>query len=88
MNYDRVVAVNILSIIPATGWAAVYLLDPDKDDTGETEMVIRLACWALVDCDDRGERFNMIRGVDPTGDFSGDDFADEASNFVEYRWIG
>lgn len=57
MKYSR----NILQIIPATGWYVVYRTDGVED-------VVPLACWALVDINEGGERFRAVDGMDMSGE--------------------
>ncbi|WP_165418396.1 hypothetical protein [Dyella amyloliquefaciens] len=59
---------NILQIIPATGWVAVY--DVDGVETAES-----VVCFALVEGDGRGVRAMRADGKRIA-------FADEAANFL------
>jgi hypothetical protein len=64
---------NILQILPATGWVAVY------DDGGE-ESASALVCFALTETVDNGTKQQEVRPMCAHGKHIG--FADEAANFV------
>jgi hypothetical protein len=64
---------NILQILPATGWVAVY------DDGGE-ESASTLVCFALTETIDNGNRQQEVRPMCANGRQIA--FADEAANFV------
>ncbi|GLQ97330.1 hypothetical protein [Dyella mobilis] len=64
---------NILQILPANGWVAVY------DESGE-ESAAALVCFALVETLDNGARQQEVRPMSADGKRIA--FADEAANFV------
>ncbi|GLQ88735.1 hypothetical protein [Dyella flagellata] len=64
---------NILQILPATGWVAVY------DESGE-ESAAALVCFALVETLDNGSKTQAVRPM--CADGKQIVFADEAANFV------
>ncbi|RDS86634.1 hypothetical protein [Dyella psychrodurans] len=64
---------NILQILPATGWVAVY------DESGE-ESAASLVCFALVETLDNGNRQQEVRPMHANGKRIA--FADEAANFL------
>ncbi|HTV85797.1 MAG TPA: hypothetical protein VME63_10335 [Dyella sp.] len=64
---------NILQILPATGWVAVY------DESGE-ESAASLVCFALVETLDGGNRQHEVRPMHADGKRIV--FADEAANFL------
>lgn len=64
---------NILQILPATGWVAVY------DDGGE-ESAAPLVCFALVETLDGGSKQQDVRPMSAEGKRIA--FADDADNFL------
>jgi hypothetical protein len=64
---------NILQILPATGWVAVY-------DEGGEESAATLVCFALVETVDNGNRQQGVRPMCADGKRIA--FADEAANFL------
>lgn len=64
---------NILHILPATGWVAVY------DDGGE-ESASSLVCFALTEVIDNGGKTQQVRPMCAEGKHIV--FADDAANFV------
>jgi len=65
---------EILQIIPADGWVAVYTL-PDHP----FYVICPLACWALVRENDDP---TYVVGIDGTGKLA--EIAEDADNFHEY----
>ncbi|WP_233843164.1 hypothetical protein [Dyella sp. 2HG41-7] len=64
---------NILQLLPATGWVAVY------DESGE-ESASTLICFALVETIDNGNKTQTVRPMHADGKHIA--FADDAANFV------
>jgi hypothetical protein len=64
---------NILQILPANGWVAVY------DESGE-ESAAALVCFALVETLDGGNKTQEVRPM--CADGKRIVFADDAANFV------
>jgi hypothetical protein len=64
---------NILQILPANGWVAVY------DENGE-ESAAALVCFALVETSDPANKQQEVRPM--CADGKRIVFADEAANFV------
>jgi len=64
---------NIIQIMPATGWVAVY-------DEGGEESAQAIVCFALVESEAGGTRRRSVRPMCADGRFVA--FADEAPNFV------
>jgi hypothetical protein len=64
---------NILQILPAGGWVAVY------DDGGE-ESASTLVCFALTETVDNGVKQQAVRPMHADGKHIA--FADEVANFV------
>jgi hypothetical protein len=64
---------NILQILPANGWVAVY------DEAGE-ESAATLVCFALVETTDGGNKTQAVRPMCADGKHVV--FADDAANFV------
>ncbi|HKT27303.1 hypothetical protein [Dyella sp.] len=64
---------NILQILPANGWVAVY------DEAGE-ESAATLVCFALVETLDGGNKAQAVRPMCADGKHIV--FADDAANFV------
>lgn len=64
---------NILQILPANGWVAVY--DENGDESAAT-----LVCFALVETLDNGARQQAVRPMCADGKHI--TFADEAANFL------
>jgi hypothetical protein len=64
---------NILQILPAAGWVAVY------DESGE-ESASALVCFALVDTLDNGNKLQEVRPM--CADGKRIVFADDAANFL------
>lgn len=64
---------QILQILPATGWVAVY------DESGE-ESAASLVCFALVETLDGGNKQQAVRPMRADGKRIG--FADEDANFL------
>jgi hypothetical protein len=64
---------NILQILPATGWVAVY------DESGE-ESAASLVCFALVETLDNGNKQQEVRPMRADGKRVV--FADDAANFL------
>jgi hypothetical protein len=75
---DRLDKVQILSIVPADGWYAVYANVPEEGPESRS----RLLCWALVEAQG-GER--SIVGVD-TDQRGTVEIAAYANNFVRYEY--
>lgn len=66
---------NIISIIPAVGWVAVY-------DSFELPLV----CWALLLLPDPTGDCKIITGMDGGGDEV--DFCEQSPNFKRYEYKG
>lgn len=64
---------NILQILPAAGWVAVY-------DEGGEESASTLVCFALVETIDNGNKVQAVRPMHADGKRVV--FADEAANFM------
>ena len=64
---------NILQILPANGWVAVY------DEAGE-ESAATLVCFALVETMEGSNKTQAVRPMCADGKHIA--FADEAANFV------
>lgn len=64
---------NILQILPATGWVAVY------NESGE-ESAAALVCFALIETLDNGNKQQEVRPMHADGKRIV--FADEAANFL------
>jgi hypothetical protein len=64
---------NILQILPANGWVAVY------DESGE-ESAAALVCFALVETLEGGNKTQAVRPMCADGKHI--TFADDATNFV------
>ena len=79
--------IRILSIVPATGWVAVYANLSEPDSQGRQWYALPFPLWALIEETDSAGTLQRVVGLDMDGPDGTGGFCDDIDNFLGYAPI-